>query len=119
MSKKTVAVDFDGVLNTYDGWQGEDELFEPAPGVREFLDKLCEKYKVVIYSTRSFGKIAEWLAKHELLGHIDDVAHGKPRAHVYLDDRTVRFEGSFEKALFDIDHFEVWWKKGEGLPDSS
>ena len=42
--KKKIFIDFDGVLNTYNGWKGSDELFEPMPNTKEFLINLSKNY---------------------------------------------------------------------------
>lgn len=45
--KKTICVDFDGVLNEYNGYE-EGNLGEPLSGSQDFIKKLRGKYKVVI-----------------------------------------------------------------------
>jgi len=109
---KTVALDFDGVMNTYDGWKGEDFLFDPRPGLKEFLVELKkEGYRCVIYSTRTPEKIEAWLEQHGLRKLVGKVSNQKPMAHVYLDDRGLTFKGDFNKALGDIKSFKVHWEK--------
>lgn len=109
---KTVALDFDGVMNLYDGWKGEDHLFDPRPGLKEFLVDLKKAgYKVVIFSARSAAKIEEWLEKHELRKYVGKVSNEKPMAHCYVDDRAVCFKGDFAKTLQDIERFKTHWKK--------
>jgi phosphoglycolate phosphatase-like HAD superfamily hydrolase len=110
---KTVAVDFDGVLNTYTGWQGEDELFDPREGVEWFLDELTKTYEVVIYTTRDAVRVMHWLEHHGLAPYISSVENGeKPKAVAYLDDRAVRFDGDYRSALHHIDHDKVHWGDG-------
>lgn len=109
--KKTVAIDFDGVLNTYDGWAGEDELFDPMPGAYEFLRGLSVTYSVVIYTTRDAEKVESWLMNYGMNRWVDRVTNTKPRAVAYVDDRAVRFEGSYAQTLKDIErstHWEAW-----------
>lgn len=105
---KSVAVDFDGVLNTYTGWQGEDELFEPREGVTEFLDKLGQKYDVIIYTTRNSEKVQGWLEWFGLDHYVDEISNIKPKAIAYVDDRGVRFEGDYEAALSAIEQPAHW-----------
>ena len=45
MTKKTICVDFDGVLNEYNGYE-EDDLVEPLSGSQDSIKKLCKKYKL-------------------------------------------------------------------------
>lgn len=72
MPKKTICLDFDGVLHSYkSGWQGPRTIAdEPVPGAMAFLDEIIdsEKYEVCIYSSRSryfLGRKAmkKWLRK--------------------------------------------------------
>lgn len=42
MSKKTICVGFDGVLNEYNGCE-EDNLCEPVTGSKEFIKELRKK----------------------------------------------------------------------------
>ncbi len=37
---KSVAIDLDGVLATYDGWKGADHIGKPIDGARAFLKEL-------------------------------------------------------------------------------
>lgn len=105
---KAVAVDFDGVLNTYTGWQGEDELFEPREGVTEFLDKLSQNYRVIIYTTRDVIKVQDWLRQFGLYQYIKEVSSTKPKAIAYVDDRGVRFTGDYEAVLKNIEQPTHW-----------
>jgi predicted HAD superfamily phosphohydrolase YqeG len=106
----TIAVDFDGVLNMYDGWQGEDELFEPRPGAKEFIDELFLRgFKVVIYSTRGEHKLQPWLLKYNFNPGIQ-ISASKPVAICYVDDRGLTFAGDFDVTLVAIEHFKAHWE---------
>ncbi len=103
---KTICLDFDGVLNTYDGWKGPDVLFDPRPGTQGFLQSLKDSgYRLVICSTRQAKNIEAWLKEHKLDGFIEQVCATKPAAWLYLDDRAVAFNGNFDSALADIRAF--------------
>jgi hypothetical protein len=74
----------------------------------------------MIYSVRGSFEGAEraifdWLLKYGLpaadLEQIAVVAE-KPQAHVYIDDRAFRFEGTFP-SFDEIDAFKPWNKRGE------
>ena len=107
----TIALDFDGVLNTYTGWKGENELYEPRPGTRQFLEKLSKKYSVKIYSTRDASKIKRWLYNHNLDQYIDEVTNTKPLAIAYVDDRAIRFNGDYNEIMDKIEEETHWEKK--------
>lgn len=99
MATPTVAVDFDGVLNTYTGWVGEDVLFDPRPGCEAFLRDLARHYRVVVHTTREPWRVRGWLADHRLAAYVTDITQTKPRAVAYIDDRAVRFDGDYDAAL--------------------
>jgi len=109
----TICLDFDGVMNTYDGWKGVNELFQPREGLKAFLVKLQEKnYRVVIHSTRNPTKIISWLMKYDLGNLVQEVTDKKPSALVYLDDRALKFEGVFcDAVIAEIFTFKTHWEK--------
>lgn len=108
--KKIVAVDFDGVLNRYNGWKGENELYPPQSGAKYFLKKLDEKYTVIIFTCRDTQKIWEWLKKYKLDQYIQEVTNKKPRAFAYIDDRAIEYNGSYKKVLKTLNEFKTWWE---------
>lgn len=111
----TIAVDFDGVIHSYtSGWKGAHIIPDPpVEGAIEFLSYLTMDggpVRGVIFSSRAKtwrGRRAmrAWLREHSgTIWHEAIGSHGiesipitatKPAASVYLDDRGVRFEGSF------------------------
>ena len=112
--KKTIAIDFDGVLHSYkQGWTGPLPEDPPVDGALDFINFLQEKgYEVVIFSSRAKtqeGKkgTKEWLSKYnfpKLSIHYD-----KPEALLYIDDRGFRFTGIFgDLKEFINDGFKSW-----------
>lgn len=102
---KTVCVDLDGVLATYDGWRGVEHIGEPIPGAREFLSAICEiPAKVCIWTTRTnpiVNKdsgldeqdlrllVENWLTKHRMPFDSIATGNGKPLCAAFVDDRAV------------------------------
>lgn len=107
--KATVCVDFDGVLNDYEGWRGPNYMYSPRPGAREFLLTLQENYTVIIFSTRSPWKLREWLEYYHM--PYDKIVSKKVPAVAYIDDRALRFEGNYHKVLHDLKNFKTHWEK--------
>ncbi len=114
-SRRTIAVDFDGVIAEYDGWKGAGVLGAPRVDVRNALRTLrAEGWKIVIYTTRGEAEIAEYLVRHEF--HYDEINRNsdyttlghKPVADVYWDDRAFRYSGDAEKDLEAIRSFRTW-----------
>jgi len=117
--KKTLVVDFDGVLHSYrSGWRGPTAIPDaPVEGALDFLVRAVERFDVAILSSRSreaggIEAMKRWLADHglaeEVLARLR-FPRTKPPAHVYLDDRGWRFDGVFPP-LDAIDDFEPWHK---------
>lgn len=111
----TVAVDFDGVLNTYDGWRGEDVLFDPREGVESFLRILSRHYVVHILTTRKPFAVHNWLVEHGLRSYVENITNIKPPAIAYIDDRAIRFEGDYEDVLAVIE-VPAHWERSHALP---
>lgn len=105
-----VCVDFDGVLNNYTGWKGVDELYTPREGAKEFLLKLHENYKVIIFSTRDNDMVSEWLDKYDL--YYDFVTSVKVGAVAYIDDRGIKFNGDYNEVLDELNNFKAHWEVG-------
>tara|TARA_Y100001938_G_scaffold151079_1_gene245754 strand:+ start:2913 stop:3887 length:975 start_codon:yes stop_codon:yes gene_type:complete len=113
-----IGVDFDGVIHKcskgyYDGTIYDD----PIPGAYEALEKLSEKYTIIMFSAKARsdrglvnGKtgielIWEWLVKHDMAKFVSKVTAEKPRARFYIDDKAIRFtdwESTF-KIIEEID----------------
>ena len=110
IDKKIVAIDFDGVLNKYEGWKGENNLSTPQSGVAYFLGKISEDYNIVIFTCRDNRKVREWLEKYKLDQYITAVTMTKPQAYVYIDDRSITYDGSYSKVLEELENFRVWWE---------
>jgi hypothetical protein len=118
---QTIAVDFDGVIHTYSkGWNGGEIYDPPVEGVAEALQELKEAgYRIYIYSTRTnkaFRKKDEpdqkplmeaYLKEHGI--PYDKVwTFGKPMAHIFIDDRALKFEGNWKQTTQDVLQFKTW-----------
>lgn len=113
MGKPTIAIDFDGVLNDYTGWNGEEHLYDIRTGTKSFLAELSYNYRIVIYTALDPWRVECWLLKWGLSKYIEEVTQAKPIARCYLDDRAITFDGNFQTAYEAIKKFKPFWEKGD------
>lgn len=114
-SRRTIAVDFDGVIAEYDGWKGATVLGTPRLDVLDALRSLKgEGWKIVIHTTRSEQEICEYVKQHgipcdEINRNSDYKNNGpKPVADVYWDDRAICYSGDARKDLEVIRAFKTY-----------
>ena len=124
MRKKLIALDFDGILYSFEsGWTGIGNLPDPpVKGAIEWLLKLVGtmKYDVVIFSSRCQARkgrraVKKWLVKHgfpkEFL-RLLSFPKGKP-AGLLIDDRCICFRPEWGfPTISEIDNFKPWHGKG-------
>ena len=108
MVKKVVCVDFDGVLNNYKGWQGEDELYTPCMGAKEFMETLSKDYRIIVFTVRDNDSVRDWLNYYDIV--FDDVTSTKIGAVCYIDDRGLKFNGDYNEVLKQLDDFKTHWE---------
>jgi hypothetical protein len=112
---QTVAVDFDGVLHSYErGWADGTIYGDWKPGAVTGLTQLMQEYAVFIHTTRSAKQVARWI--EQMSGYGIECTTAVPRtgllrrpgfwnrqgyllvtnlklpAIAYIDDRAVRFK---------------------------
>jgi hypothetical protein len=97
---RTIAVDFDGVIASYEkGWSGFVPTEPPVVGARAGVAALrALGFSVVVFSCRALHPagltgIRDWLLWHDIT--VDDITGSKPHAELYLDDRGLRFNGDW------------------------
>ena len=118
MSEKrrpTIAVDFDGVIANYKGWQGAEHFGDPRPDV---INALCELrsggWKIIVHTTRAEESVRPYLVSHRIpydeINANSDYLNGgaKPVATVYWDDRALRYSGDALTDLEMILNFTTW-----------
>jgi len=116
---QTVAVDFDGVLHSYDkGWHDGTIYGDWKPGAVVALSQLMQRYAVFIHTTRDAKQVARWIEQKS--GYAFECTTRVPRsgfwneqgvllvtdrklaAIAYIDDRAVRFT-NWPDALTAVD----------------
>lgn len=110
MKKFCLAIDFDGVIHKYGGWQG-GLLQDPIRGAKEFIEGFLKSgMEVVIFSTRDPEVIRGWLFLHKFpILRITNIK--EQHFDVFLDDRAINFSGEFTAALFNkVRNYKPYWK---------
>lgn len=118
MEKKTICVDFDGVIAQYDGFKDNDIFSDPIDGVQSAMEVLKKKgFTIIIFTTRTASsKLKKYLNdNHITYDYINENPDqpkgsnsGKPIADIYLDDRAICFKGNWKYALESIASFIPW-----------
>ena len=109
--KKTICVDFDGVIYKNLNYKGTAVLNElPVDGAIDALRELEKRYIVVINSARcetevGMEAVQMWLDKYKLPYKL---SKHKPHADVYIDDRAVCFTGDWSATMDEVNGFSQW-----------
>ena len=111
MQKRKILIDFDGVINDYDGNYDEKILPKKKIGVEKFLNTLILlNFELYIFTSRNLLKVSKWLIKNKLDEYFFDITNNKIPAYLYIDDRTICFNGDYNKLLDDIKNFKIYWE---------
>ena len=140
--KKTVLIDFDGVLHRYNsGWQGAAICSDlPVEGAMYWLLELIksDKFRICIYSSSRSSQengieaMKQWLRIHldayyelfyfpgfpeqltmEFIDGNIEFPKEKPPAFVTIDDRCICFDGNEFPSIEQISGFIPWYLKPE------
>lgn len=130
--RPTICVDFDGVIHSYErGWQNGVIYGTVVPGFFEWVERVRDRVKIVIYSSRSKddgGVIAmstwlleqrnAWIAaggqRHPTEPLSMEFAHEKPAAWLTIDDRAICFQGNWSDPALTVDAilaFKPWMSR--------
>jgi len=113
---QSVCVDLDGTLAQYRGDYQPGIIGDPIDGAREFMEKLFEKYWVIVHTCRfEVGSIETWLIRNRIPFGEVHCGKGKPHAVAYVDDRAVECRPqaggveSYNRAIERIDLLAEKW----------
>lgn len=110
MTRKTILIDLDGVLNLYDGKYNENFIPPIKDGAKEFLESIFEIFEIKIFTTRNRLIAAKWLIENKLDKYVSDITNVKEPAYLYIDDRCICFNGNYNQLCDEIKFFRVWYK---------
>lgn len=94
MYKKTILIDLDGVLNTYEGAFRPDFIPPLKVGAFEFIQKLAVNYEVKIFTTRNKILASKWLIESGLESCVTDITNikGLSQGFDYRFDACAQFK---------------------------
>lgn len=131
-SKRILCIDFDGVIHSYEkGWQDGKIYGTVTPGFFEWVERVRDHFKLVIYSSRSKaddGVIAmgvwlheernKWIAAGGQRNPTEpleiEFATEKPPAWLTIDDRCIPFLGDWKAQSLVVEsllRFKPWNQK--------
>ncbi|MFA5999859.1 MAG: hypothetical protein WC783_02670 [Candidatus Paceibacterota bacterium] len=98
--KKTIAIDFDGVIHQYSEGFKDGTIYDPPmKGALQAIKDLLEDYNVVIFTARKQDKeIKEWLNEYwqeefdEEAPALEITNVKKPSLSIFIDDRAIEFK---------------------------
>ena len=127
MEREIICIDFDGVIHSYEhGWQDGDIYGTVVEGFWEWALIAQEKFKLVIYSSRSSDpnmlvQMHNWLNNEwqkycttkQLIQPIPNYHYTreKPAAFITIDDRAITFKGDWSAPELTVEAmlaFKPW-----------
>lgn len=131
--KPIICIDFDGVIHSYErGWQDGVIYGTVVPGFFEWVERMRDRFQLVIYSSRSktdegvaamgvwlLEQRNQWIKAGEQRNPTEplemEFAHEKPAAWLTIDDRAIQFKGDWNAAELSpesILSFKPWTMRG-------
>lgn len=117
-TKRTIAIDFDGVIHDYlDGWRDGEIYGLLTSGAVEAIEVLLKRnYAVFIHSSKHSQQILECLKRQETwtfpteiiapdrrfwdIPDIVGITDRKVPAFIYVDDRAYKFDTTTQSPIF-------------------
>lgn len=102
MVKKTICIDFDGVIHKYSKGYHDGTIYDPpSEGTWNALKELAENYKLVVLTARArtpeaIEEIGNYLKTYDLAQFVTNITNIKPAAAWYIDDKAIQFRGDWD-----------------------
>lgn len=98
-----LGIDFDDTIAHNTGYP-EFAPTNPIIGTKEAIEKLRnDGWKIVIHTARAwseYDRVKKYLKEHSI--YFDKIICGKLLVQYYIDDRSIEFDGNWEKTLNKI-----------------
>ena len=107
---KDILIDLDGVLNEYTGNYIDNYIPPIKNGAVRFLEKLSEKYNIIIFTTRNTKLAKQWLKDNNCGSFVKKITNTKEPSYLIIDDRCLTFNGNYEDIILQIEKFKPWYK---------
>ena len=99
LAKITLAIDLDKTVHRYSKGFHDGTIYDsPMEGVREALELLSKKYRLILFTARIYvqgaeakAKIEEWLKRYDLLKYFAKITGEKEPCVRYIDDKAITF----------------------------
>lgn len=115
MARKTLLIDFDGVLHQYTG-EFTPNLNPPLPQARAACCILAKKYRLVCFTSRPVEQVEPWLSRWAFPKML--VTNEKLPAFLIIDDRAICFQGVWtDNFIKSIAAFQPHWKTDSTIAD--
>lgn len=91
--RNCIAIDFDGVIHDYKHPIDGRRMGAPISGAKDALEKLKDKYEIVVFTVWGDEKGSETIANFMRFYDLpyDRITNIKPQANYYIDDKAVKF----------------------------
>ena len=110
VKKKTICIDFDGVIHDYSkGYQGKDVFGDMVPGSDTATKPDTKALRGWL---KDKGVLFDYINENPSQPK-DSLNGSKLIADIYLDDRAVRFNGEWDWIMNDIASFIPWGEKNK------
>ena len=111
MQKRKILIDLDGVLNEY-GKEPFDENYIPEikKGAVEFLEELNKIGDLYLFTSRNLMYSSKWLFENKIDKYFKDITCIKLPSFLYIDDRTICFDGNYDIIIDRIKKFKTYWE---------